>query len=294
MKKFALLLGLALLSACGGSGGGTTAGNAVPGGSSSLHVSITEPMAKYFSETTSGSQTWKRVIVTNPNLNAGGKFFQKYLDFNTASAPAISFTLPYASGYVIEVLNYTKPTSVLTNYSSLSGQAPGTQIGTPTVTTTVPYAMTAYASKSFDFLQTSPTNISLQMKSLATRAPSITYPTTIASSLTNQPYSVAGFINMSAAWKTDSWGLKQGQSLTQATNANPTNINGPSGNFTGPFSTVDGAMTYYGIGVFYGKTSLLLRDETTGQLLESYNTFMTLTTPHSATVTVPSGSISVN
>lgn len=300
MKKLALLLSLALLAACGGGGGGTTSSTGSQtqsGPSGSLSVRISEPVAKLYTLTTDGSvQTWRRIVISNPSLNYQGKYYQVYKDFDRNNPPALTFSLPYSTGYLIEVLDYDKPTSVFTTYSANTSPA---YVFSRMSSAKAPFKPTAYGKANFDFLSGGATTVNITLRTVANRLPTVTYNSaSIPSVISGQTYSAsisgAAFVNMSSTpFTTDTWGFKEGLTVAAADVAPIRNVSGSltAYGLMGPFTLNNGVDSYYGIGTLYVKNSLLLR---TGSATEPYNTFINFTQPTGAVpVTVPGGTLTV-
>lgn len=141
MKKFALLLSLALLTACGAgvdtksTQGAQDSNPVAPGSSGTMTVKILEPKqtAKFYNYSYSSSALVerRRIVVTNPYLDkSSSQPFKLYLDYPKSSPPPLTFDLPYASGYKIELLDYistNRGVSGFKTYSSTSASKPASQ-----------------------------------------------------------------------------------------------------------------------------------------------------------------------
>jgi hypothetical protein len=124
MKKLALLLSLALLAACGG--GGTSGSNAntpayqAGGPTGSLTVTMPKESSKGIQPVNTSTETKRRAIVTNPAIkNSAGQVVQFTIpDF----APTDKFTIPnipVGKGYTVEVIDYTRTTTVFGSYTAV-------------------------------------------------------------------------------------------------------------------------------------------------------------------------------
>ncbi len=134
MKKLALLLSVALLAACGGSGSSTTKSTVTSGGqdtgstyaqtgpSRAVTFSLVAPKSSSrFAPTVSTSlKRVARIVITNPSLNASNSnIFQRYAEYDyDAAAPPIEFTLPVANGYLVEGFVYSVNRTSYSSYSS--------------------------------------------------------------------------------------------------------------------------------------------------------------------------------
>jgi hypothetical protein len=279
MKKLALLLSVVFMAACGGSGGGSNNAS-LPAGTGKLTVKVAESAAKTVVTNTAGtSQNWRRLVITNDKLNAGGYIFQKFVDYDRAgAAPPYTFDLPYANGYVIEVLDYTRSTSVYNKYSSISNTklfAAMTSVRMITTTKT-PYGMTDYGRAEFNFTG-AVTTVSIKLNTVATRIPFLNYTGTVYSSITpGNVYSArVTFVNMTAApFNPTLWGLKEG-SLAGVDTAYIKLASSPTlSGLAAPYTMTESLDSYYGKAVFYAKNSLILRDPVSNAPIETFDSFL--------------------
>lgn len=124
MKKLALLLSLALLAACGGSGTNSNSANVVsqPDGQlqmATLNVKVNEPTPKTLalnSNADTVSPTNRlRIVISNPTLRINGVPY-KNISTYPVPLPAINYSLPVADGYKIEAFSYRKSSSTLISW----------------------------------------------------------------------------------------------------------------------------------------------------------------------------------
>lgn len=294
MKKLALLLALGLLAACGGSGGSSTsatattpASNATSTESGTLTVRINEPkqIGKFYNYTSPDS-TRRRVMITNTSLNdpANGLTFKKYYDYRTGRAPALTFSLPYANGYVIEFLEYSvTAASTFATYSTNSATKPPAEPSLPAT----PYAETVvtpannilkYAKTTVD-LSTGSGSVSLTPKSVP--SPTFRFPQTGLKfgAYSGIPAALPGvsstfkatksFANIStpSMFNANQWDLsvRQRMGTNQATvkeyTGFPMTLSGDSVDISSPIAYESNYYQMRGLAYFYLNSTMLIGNE---------------------------------
>jgi len=276
MKKLALLLGTALLAACGG-GGGTgvpTAGN----GSGDVVVVINETkqtMKTYTSAATIDKNKWGRVVVTNPNLDdpSTGRVFKKYYDYRLDNKPALNFSLPYATGYVFEYLEYNA-TSGFKTYSTTATTGTGGVVIADNLVYPASNIL-KYARAENVTIGSAAVTITLTAKTVP--YPGIKFPVTKlifngysgvpakSESATFQVKPIFSSSTTAAVFDMSKWNL----TVRKKAVAKPTNITTHfSGLMSGNLATVEPPIVYAnneymlrGIGYFYLRDSILLPGE---------------------------------
>jgi hypothetical protein len=260
MKKLALLLSVALLTACGGGNStptGSTSSQAVNGPTSTVTFDIKEPAAKTYATRTSTvtTTTMRRVIVTNPTVPAlsGIKWYAAGGDYK-ASLTSPGFSLPVADGYQVEVLDYDVTVTAFSNYSFGARNIPASS------ETTKPYTLKFYKNQTFNVTAT-PGPVSVVLAAVGT--PTLTPPpaniTTVLSG--SATFDVSATIPANSAYDT-TWSVSGGYApssrATISSGTTPTiTVASPSPVFNNGVRLAD----YYLAGQFYLKPSLLLAGE---------------------------------
>lgn len=323
MKKMALLLSMVFLAACGGGGGSTggtasTAGTTVGKETGVLTVTLNETAGKMGSADVSTSKdTKRRVIVTNPNIRDENGNIMKftltggdYLIATTSPSgvpapPTLSFIVPLADGYRVEVMDYEVNTTVFGTYTVMLIDGPTQQpfplVRPGSTRLEKPYKMVKYGHKTVNVRSTGSTAADVDVSPLTEIAANPTAPTLTSLPAGRVPSSRASFSAYSTQYKVavaynyttpfnKKWGLKKGYDAAQALAAAPSLVSdsisaymlGPS-----PFraNTTQMATNYAFAAEFYLKDTMLLPGE-------SYNDFIFKnTTATTSILYTPTGTI---
>ncbi len=292
MKKMVLLLSVALLAACGGTSSNTVtpvAGNSAVSAAEKATFTLTVTggaLSKRWDAITSPSVTYRRISITNTNLNTPGYFYQVAIDKPLAdySFPAdYTFPLPKKAGYKVEVMDYTKTSSVYTTYSSAT-LADGTTLTGPTTTLSaittpiIPYKVLQYGTIPLDL---SAGDLASPLVVSAVTVPALALKTHLNAAATSIPsrsikygiYStfkaVPDFTGASAC-RTDIWDLKL--SLANTFTGTGTQVfyaimTPVKNSLRGPIVYIDNISDYYYASNFYVNDTLLLRTYNSNSVL---------------------------
>lgn len=280
MKKLALLLVMGLLVACGGGGGSGTTASGTPTSvkeTGTVTVTIDEPkqtgkLYNYTSTTT--NNIWRRVVVTNPSLNVGSRIFKQYYDYRKDTPPDLTFSIPYASGYTFEFLEYSStPSSGFKQYSTTAI----TNTGGVVLSDNVVYPqdnVIKYAKAENVTIGSGSTNITLKAKTVLN--PLITFPVKglkfgaysgVPGKTESASFQVqTSFTNIStpSMFSTSGWKLNVWQKETASNNITAYFSDLVSGNLAtvnSPLVWANNELQLRGVGIFYLNDSVLLPGE---------------------------------
>lgn len=278
MKKLALLLVAGLLAACGsgGSSGTTASGTPTTGkDTGTVTVNIVEPKqtGKFYNVSSAAvNAAWRRVVVTNPALNDGARIFKQYYDFPKANQPTLTFSLPYASGYVFEFLEYNT-TSTFKTYSTPSSTPTGGTLISDNLTYPTSNIL-AYAKATNVNIGSGATTINLVPKGVP--SPILKFPVTrtvfngysgVPGRTESASFQVqASFTNLSTPtmFNANRWNLtvrKKEVATSTITTYFANSVSGSTVSVSSPLVWANNELQLRGLGTFYLNDSILLPNE---------------------------------